>query len=79
VPLFDEVAQLFAQYGYAVLTVNYRGSSGYGRKFLTAGFGQWADSSTRHRRCSLLGDLERVADPKRIALFGMSFGAYSAV
>ncbi len=80
VPLFDEIAQLFAQYGYAVLTVNYRGSSGYGRKFLAAGFGQWDGLIQRD-----IADATRwaissgVADPKRIAIFGISFGAYSAV
>ncbi len=79
-PLFDDIAQLFAQYGYAVLTVNYRGSSGYGRRFLAAGFGQWDGLIQRD-----IADATRwaisngVADPKRIAIFGISFGAYSAV
>ena len=80
VPLFDEIAQLFAQYGYAVLTVNYRGSSGYGRKFRAAGFGQWGGLIQRDiadaTRWAISND---VADPKRIAIFGISFGAYSAV
>jgi dipeptidyl aminopeptidase/acylaminoacyl peptidase len=79
-PLFDEVAQLFAQYGYVVLTVNYRGSSGYGRKFLADGFGQWGgviqhDIADAARWAIASG----FADPKRIAIFGTSFGAYSAV
>jgi dipeptidyl aminopeptidase/acylaminoacyl peptidase len=80
VPLFDEIAQLFAQYGYAVLTVNYRGSSGYGRTFFTAGFGQWGGLIQRD-----IADATRwaisngIADSRRIAIFGISFGAYSAV
>ncbi len=80
VPVFDEVAQLFAQYGYAVLSVNYRGSSGYGRAFFAAGFGQWGGLIQRD-----IADATRwaiangIADPQRIAIFGISFGAYSAV
>lgn len=79
-PLFDEVAQLFAQYGYAVLTVNYRGSPGYGRKFRAAGFGQWGGLIQRD-----IADATRwsigagIADRERIAIFGISFGAYAAV
>lgn len=79
-PLFDDIAQLFAQYGYAVLTVNYRGSSGYGRKFLAAGFGQWDGLIQRDIADATRWAISsRVADPQRIALFGISFGAYSAV
>ena len=38
---FDPDAQLLAEYGYAVLQVNYRGSSGYGDEFMHAGFREW--------------------------------------
>ncbi len=78
--LFEETAQLFAQYGYAVLKVNYRGSAGYGRRFLAAGFGQWGgviqhDITDATRWAIAQG----IADPHRIALYGESFGAYAAV
>lgn len=79
-PLFDEVAQLFAQYGYAVLTVNYRGSSGYGRAFFAAGLGQWGGLIQRDITDATRWAIANgIADPKRIAIFGISFGAYSAV
>jgi dipeptidyl aminopeptidase/acylaminoacyl peptidase len=78
--LFDETAQLFAQYGYAVLKVNYRGSAGYGKHFMAAGFGQWGgviqqDIADATRWAIAQG----IADPHRIAIYGESFGAYAAV
>ena len=79
-PYFDETAQLFAQYGYSVLKVNYRGSAGYGRAFQSAGFGQWGGVIQRD-----IADAARwaiaagVAEPHRIAIYGESFGAYAAV
>jgi dipeptidyl aminopeptidase/acylaminoacyl peptidase len=79
-PLFDETAQLFAHHGYGVLKVNYRGSSGYGRTFQSAGFGQWGgviqrDIADGARWAIAAG----IADPQRIAIYGESFGAYAAV
>lgn len=79
-PLFDATAQLLAHYGYAVLTVNYRGSGGYGAAFQAAGFGQWGgviqqDISDATRWAIVEG----LADPARIAIFGTSFGAYAAM
>jgi dipeptidyl aminopeptidase/acylaminoacyl peptidase len=79
-PFFDETAQLFAQHGYGVLKINYRGSAGYGRAFQSAGFGQWGGVIQRD-----IADAARwaiaagVADPQRIAIYGESFGAYAAV
>jgi len=79
-PYFDEIAQLFAQYGYSVLKVNYRGSAGYGRAFQSAGFGQWGGVIQRD-----IADAARwaigagIADPHRIAIYGESFGAYAAI
>ena len=38
---FNPLAQFFANRGYAVMTMNFRGSTGYGKKFLNAGNGEW--------------------------------------
>lgn len=77
---FDWETQLFASRGYAVLQVNYRGSGGRGREFLTAGYGRWGremqDDITDGVRWAI-GD--GVADPKRICIFGGSYGAYAAL
>jgi dipeptidyl aminopeptidase/acylaminoacyl peptidase len=79
-PLFDATNQLLAWAGYAVLTVNYRGSDGYGKAFKTAGFGEWGgliqtDIIDATRWATEHGS----ADPQRIAIMGTSFGAYAAM
>jgi dipeptidyl aminopeptidase/acylaminoacyl peptidase len=77
---FDYEAQLFASRGYVVLQVNYRGSGGRGRDFKVAGYGKWGaemqDDITDAVRWAI-GD--RVADPKRICIYGASYGAYAAL
>lgn len=77
---FVPAAQLFAASGFAVLQVNFRGSGGYGQTFMDAGARRWDDrvqddiiETTRW----LIA--EHIADPKRICIFGGSFGAYSAM
>jgi dipeptidyl aminopeptidase/acylaminoacyl peptidase len=77
---FDWWSQALAAQGYAVLRVNYRGSSGLGRPFLEAGFGQWGkkmqtDVSDGVRY--LAGD--GVIDPKRVCIVGASYGGYAAL
>lgn len=77
---FDWEAQLFASRGYAVLQVNYRGSGGRGREFQNAGYGRWGremqDDVTDGVRWAI-GD--GVADPKRICIYGGSYGGYAAL
>jgi dipeptidyl aminopeptidase/acylaminoacyl peptidase len=72
--------QFLANRGFAVLQMNYRGSSGYGRAFLEAGFRQWGlamqDDVTDGARWAV----ERgIADPDRIAIYGGSYGGYAAL
>jgi dipeptidyl aminopeptidase/acylaminoacyl peptidase len=78
---WDPLAQWLANRGYAVLQVNFRGSAGFGRRFLEAGYGQWG-------RGLMQRDLEDavdwavkqgLADPKRVALYGVSYGGYAVV
>ena len=69
-----------ANRGYAVLQPNFRGSSGYGVKFLEAGYGQWGlkmqDDVTDGVK-KLIED--GIVDPKRICIVGGSYGGYAAL
>ncbi len=77
---FDWESQFLANRGYAVLRPNFRGSSGYGRKFEEAGYGQWGlkmqDDVTDGVK-KLIAD--GIADPKRICIVGASYGGYAAL
>lgn len=77
---FDWDAQFLANRGYLVLQVNYRGSGGRGVKFENAGFRQWG---TRIQQDLIDGVkwtiAHHFADPRRICVFGGSFGGYSAL
>lgn len=72
-------AQTFAAAGYAVALVNFHGSSSYGEKFSNSVFGDWGGKAAEDilRATDVL--VERgVADPKRLAIAGGSFGGYMA-
>lgn len=73
-------AQWFANRGYACLQVNYRGSSGYGKKFLNAGNRQWG-LKMHDDLIDAVGwaTKEGVADPKKVAIYGGSYGGYAAL
>jgi dipeptidyl aminopeptidase/acylaminoacyl peptidase len=79
-PGFDWWAQAMASRGYAVLQVNYRGSSGFGWDFQSAGFGQWGrkmqtDLSDGVRFLAAQGTI----DPARVCIVGASYGGYAAL
>jgi dipeptidyl aminopeptidase/acylaminoacyl peptidase len=72
--------QFLANRGYAVMTVNYRGSDGYGQAFKNAGIKTLHDRSQRDIYEALQWALSRgMADPKRVAVFGRSFGGFSTM
>jgi dipeptidyl aminopeptidase/acylaminoacyl peptidase len=77
---FDWQAQAFASRGYAVLQPNFRGSTGYGAAFEKAGHGEWG----RRMQTDLSDGIAWLAkqgtiDPKRVAIFGASYGGYAAL
>ena len=79
-PGFDWWAQAVASRGYAVLQPNFRGSAGFGADFVAAGYGQWGrkmqtDLSDGVRHLAAQG----VIDPKRVCIFGGSYGGYAAL
>ena len=77
---FNEETQLLAQHGFAVLQVNFRGSSGYGKPFMDKGMRQWGramqDDVTDATRWAIA---EGIADPARVCIYGASYGAYAAL
>ncbi len=77
---FDWVAQFLASRGYAVLQPNFRGSSGYGRRFVTAGDGEWANKVQFDVQDGLKKLIdEGVTNPKRTCIFGWSYGGYMSL
>ncbi len=77
---YNPLAQFFANRGYAVLMPNFRGSTGYGKKFLNAGNGEWGrkmqDDVTWGVKY-LIG--QGIADPKRVGILGGSYGGYTTL
>ena len=77
---WDEETQFFASRGYAVLEPDFRGTTGYGFKHFQAGWKQWGlkmqDDLADGTRW-LIG--QGIADPKRICIYGASYGGYAAL
>ncbi|HET6984630.1 MAG TPA: alpha/beta fold hydrolase, partial [Myxococcaceae bacterium] len=76
----DPYAQWLANRGYAVLQVNFRGSAGYGRKFLAAGNRQWGKAMQNDLLDAVDWAVkEGVADKGRVAIMGGSYGGYATL
>ncbi len=77
---YNAEVQFLANRGYAVFQMNYRGSTGYGKVFWSAGFKQWGGKIQEDITDGVKWLVkEGVADPKRVGIFGFSFGGYSAL
>lgn len=77
---YDTEAQLLANRGMAVLQVNYRVSTGYGKAFWKAGFKQWGLKQQDDITDGVKWLIDQgIADPKRIAIYGGSYGGYAAL
>ncbi|MFJ6852150.1 alpha/beta fold hydrolase [Streptomyces sp. NPDC091271] len=77
---FDPTAQLLANRGYAVLQVNFRGSTGYGKAFLKAGIGELAGKMHDDLIDAVDWAVEEgYADRDRVAVFGGSYGGYATL
>jgi dipeptidyl aminopeptidase/acylaminoacyl peptidase len=77
---FNGEHQWLANRGYAVLSVNYRGSTGFGKKFINAGDHEWA----RKMHSDLLDAVdwaikEKIAQPDKVAIYGGSYGGYATL
>jgi dipeptidyl aminopeptidase/acylaminoacyl peptidase len=78
--MYDSIAQFFASRGYAVLQPEFRGSTGYGKDFVSKGYGQWGKAM----QDDLDDGVDWLAksgqiDPKRVCIVGESYGGYAAM
>lgn len=77
---WDAEVQLLATRGYAVFQPQFRGSAGFGRAFEQAGYGQWGLAMQDDITAGVELLIQRgMADPKRICIYGASYGGYAAV
>lgn len=77
---FNPEIQFLANRGYAVLQMNFRGSTTYGRKFWEASFGQWGLKMQDDITDGVNWIIEKgIADPERIAIYGASYGGYATL
>ena len=72
--------QFLANRGYAVLQPNFRGSAGYGKKFLNAGNKQWGEAMQDDLTWGVKHLVARgIVDPKRVGIMGGSYGGYATL
>ena len=77
---FSSEVQFLCNRGYAVFQMNFRTSTGYGRKFLEAGFKQWGRAIQNDITDGANWLISQgIANPHRIAIYGGSFGGYAAL
>jgi dipeptidyl aminopeptidase/acylaminoacyl peptidase len=77
---FNPEVQFLASRGYAVFQMNFRGSTGYGRKFWEASFKQWGGTMQDDISDGVAWLVKQgIADPKRVAIYGGSYGGYATL
>ena len=77
---FDPEAQWLANRGYLCIQINYRGSLGYGKKFINAGDKEWGGKMQDDISDAVRWAIEQgYADPERVCIYGGSYGGYAAL
>jgi dipeptidyl aminopeptidase/acylaminoacyl peptidase len=77
---YSSWTQFLANRGYAVLSMNFRGSTGYGKKFLDAGNKEWGQKMQDDVTWGVKYlETEGIADPKRVGIMGGSYGGYATL
>ena len=76
---YDRDVQWYANRNYAVLQLNYRGSTGFGKSFTNAGDREWGSKMHDDLIDAVNWSIaEGIADPQRVAICGASYGGYAA-
>lgn len=77
---YDPESQWFANRGYATLQINYRGSTGYGKAHTNAADREWGGKMQDDVTDGVRWLVEQgIAHPKRVAIFGGSYGGYAVL
>ena len=77
---YNGLVQFLANRGYAVLQVNFRGSTGYGKQFLNAGNKEWAGKMHQDLIDAVDWAVQKgYANPKKVAIMGGSYGGYATL
>lgn len=77
---FNSEVQFLANRGYAILQINYRGSTGYGKKFWMASFKQWGLTMQDDITDGTQWLIDKgIANPDKIAIYGGSYGGYATL
>jgi dipeptidyl aminopeptidase/acylaminoacyl peptidase len=77
---FNGLHQFFANRGYAILSVNFRGSYGFGKKFLNWGNGEWGGKMQEDINDAMDWAIaQKIAIPAKVCIFGGSYGGYSVL
>jgi dipeptidyl aminopeptidase/acylaminoacyl peptidase len=77
---YNSMHQFLANRGYAVLSVNYRGSTGFGKKFINAANHEWAGKMQDDLIDAVDWAIkEKIADPQKVSIFGGSYGGYATL
>ncbi len=77
---YEPFCQLFANRGFAVLQVNFRGSTGFGKEFLNAGNKEWGRNMQNDVSDGVSWAIENgIADPERVVILGGSYGGYATL
>ena len=77
---YNPEVQLLASRGYAVLQMNYRGSTGYGRNFWEMSFKQWGKTMQDDITDGVEWLIKKgIADPQKVAIYGGSYGGYATL
>lgn len=77
---YDDESQFYASRGYTVMQVNYRGSGGYGEKFMRAGMKQWGRTMQDDLTDAVDWAIaQKLTTPDKVGIVGASYGGYAVL